>query len=320
MTTLVLAALVTSPTAAPAVKATKTLVGVRVIALAAAPTGNKVAASMEDGTIRIYDASTRMVLKTLTGHPQPVRALAWSKDGKLLASGDDSARIFIWATSNWTKKNEIRPHTRAIQALDFNAAGTQLLSTGNDDRVLLFNLNSMKKPVLELPGNGANFYSAKFGPNSTIGVATLTNGARTYTMKGAQKQVYVAHDFQGCLDGDFNKSGTRMVSAGKDSRVAMFDMKDAKRLGYFKGHQDWVTQARFTPDGKWLMTSSADRTFKLWNIYNFQPVFTIDDCSMVGTQFCITGSGKYILTTDTSDNLRVHELTVALAAAASKKK
>jgi WD40 repeat protein len=97
-------------------------------------------------------------------------------------------------------------------------------------------------------------------------------------------------------------------------------MKDAKRLGYFKGHQDWVTQARFTPDGKWLMTSSADRTFKLWNIYNFQPVFTIDDCSMVGTQFCITGSGKYILTTDTSDNLRVHELTVALAAAASTKK
>lgn len=315
MTTAFLAAIGLLQGSKPALSIlqTKTLVGVHVNAMAAAPTGNKVAVAMEDNSIRIYDAATRTVIKTLTGHPRPVLALAWSKDGKLLASGDESARIFVWSTATWAKKNEIRPHNRAIQALDFNSATTQLLSTGADDKVMLFNLNSMKKPVGEFYGKGANYYSAKFGPKpGQFEIATLANGARSVNAKGSLVQAFVAHEFQGCLDVDSNKAGTWLVSGGKDARVALFEVKTAKRLGYYKGHSDWVIGARFAPNGKYVISSSVDRTVQIWNPYNFQAVVKIDDCSMVGSPFAVTGTGKYLLTTDSSDNLRVHELSFAI--------
>lgn len=311
--------LIASQTAPLAITGTKTLVGVRVVALAAAPTGNRIAVATEDNQIRIIDAATRTTIKTLTGHPQPARALAWSHDGSMLASGDDSARIFIWKTATWTKAVEGRPHTKAIQALTFNKAGTLLLSTGNDDRVLVFPVGSLKKPNVEYLGRGMNLYGAKFFPNSNaIGVGTLSNGAKTFDAKGNLLMTYVGHDNQGSLDADFNSNGTWLVSAGRDNRVGLFEMKTAKRIGYYKGHTDWVTSAQFTPNGKYVVSASSDRTVNIWNPYNFATVASIADSSMIGSPIAITGSGMYLATADSADNLRIHTLSQSVAAVATK--
>jgi WD40 repeat protein len=311
-------AITQQPAAAPAkasakpafaITISKALVGIRPIAFAPAPTGGRVAMGIEDNSIRIIDAITRMTQKTLAGHKRPVQSIAWSPNGRWIASGDESARIFIWDTKTWTKTHEILGHTRPIQALAFNSTSTQLISTGADDVVKIWEMSSLKKEKISLLGSGANFYGAKFiGRTNDFGMATLQQGARLYTAQKTMRGWLTGHANQGTLAVDFNPAATWGVTAGRDNNASLFDMKTMNRKGSFKGHQDWVTTVQFSPNGKWLATASSDHTVKVWNPYTFALVTSLPDQKAVGSPIAFTADGKYMFTVDISDNLVISTL------------
>ncbi|MCC7433735.1 MAG: WD40 repeat domain-containing protein [Methanoregulaceae archaeon] len=307
--------------------ASRPMLGVRAVSMAAAPTGSRVALGMEDNTIRIIDAATRQTVKVLQGHTRPVQAIAWSRDGTRIASGDERAKIYLWNTKTWARTAEISGHTRPIQNLDFNAASNQLVSTGQDDVVKIWDLKDLKRERIILPGNGANYYGAKFiGKTNDVGIATLQQGSRLYTAQKTMRGWLTAHGGQGALAVDFNPAATRALSAGRDNNASLFDMKSMQRLGNFKGHEDWVVNAIFSPNGRWVVTSSSDRTVKVWNPFNYQPVATIPEQKSVGSPLVFTADGKYLLTVDIADNVVVHVMnpvqapvTTAPAKAKAKK-
>lgn len=307
-----------APAKAPfAITASKTIVGVRPIAFASAPAGGRIAMGIEDNSIRVVDAATRMTLKNLAGHKRPVQSIAWSPNGRWIASGDESARIFIWDTKTWQKTNEILGHTRPIQALAFNSTSTQLISTGADDVVKIWEMNSLKKEKISLLGSGANFYGAKFiGKTNNFGMATLQQGARLYTEQKTMRGWLTGHANQGTLAVDFNPAATWGATAGRDNNASLFDMKTMNRKGSFKGHQDWVTTVQFSPNGKWLATASSDHTVRIWNPYTFAQVASLPDQKAVGSPIAFTADGKFMCTVDISDNLVIHTLTPAQGTAA----
>jgi WD40 repeat protein len=310
--------------AAPAafgMSASRPMLGVRAVAMAASPTGSRVALGMEDNTIRIIDAATRQTLKVLQGHTRPVQAIAWSKDGNRIASGDERAKIYLWSTKTWARTAEISGHTRPIQNLDFNSASNQLASTGHDDVVKIWDLNSLKKERINLPGAGANFYGAKFiGKTNDIGIATLQQGSRLYTAQKTMRGWLSAHGGQGALAIDFNPAATWALSAGRDNAASLFDMKSMNRIGSFRGHEDWVVNAIFSPNGQWVATSSSDRTVRIWNPRTFKSVATIQEQKAIGSPLVFTGDGKYLLTVDIADNVVVHALNPAQPLKAPAKK
>jgi WD40 repeat protein len=297
------------PSTGFSISSSKPLVGVRPTAFAVAPVGNKVALALEDGTIRIIDAATRQTVKTMTGHRRQPLAIAWSPDGRWIATGDDSARIYLWDTKTWTKAKEIVGHTRPIQALGFNAASTELISTGQDDVVKIWTLADMKKERMSLQGGGANLYGARFiGKSNDFAMGTLQQGARLYTAQKTMRGWLSGHGSQGVLAVDFNPLATRAVTAGRDNNAGLYDVKTMQRLGYFKGHEDWVMNVAYSPNGKFVATSSSDRTVRVWNPNNFAQVVKLDDQKGVGSPLGFTADGKYMITVDLSDNVVVHTL------------
>ncbi len=306
-------------TAAFAITSSKSLVGVHAICIAAAPTGDRIACGMENNSIRIIDAVTRQTVKTLEGHTRPVQAIAWSPDGRYIASGDERAKIYVWDTKTWTRVKDISGHTKQIQWLDFNATTTQLLSTGQDDDMKVWVLADTKKEKLNIPGGGANFYGGKFiGKTNDIAVATLQQGARLYTASKTMKGWLTGHGGRGILAVSYNPAGTRAVTAGRDNDTALFDTKSSARLGYFKGHEDWVISSIFSPNGKWVVTSSSDRTVRVWNPNNFKEVLKLDNQKAIGSPLVFTADGKYLITVDIGDNLVIHQLNPSQGGSAAK--
>ena len=95
----------------------KPILGVKALAFAPAPKGNAFVATIEDGSVRIYSAATRMPVRNMGAkHPQQPYAVAWSPNGKFIASGDESARIFIFDAASGKKLGEVRRHQRGIQS------------------------------------------------------------------------------------------------------------------------------------------------------------------------------------------------------------
>lgn len=68
--------------------------GARILRLAVEPGGRRVAAGDEDGAVRVYDAATGRLTRSLGGRTAPVQALAWA--GGILAAGDAGGRLALW--------------------------------------------------------------------------------------------------------------------------------------------------------------------------------------------------------------------------------
>jgi len=295
----------------------KKMDGLHALAFAPAPSGSKVAVTLENNEVRIMDASTHQTLRTLVGHPQPPYAIAWSKDGTFIATGDESARIFIWNALTGERMKTIIGHIRGIQCLSFNSARTLLVSTGKDDVMNVWNVSTGKK-VAEVLGKGQNFYSGTFDPklDNLILVGTLSGGAKTYRIGNDGAHVMNFLDLvnpsgqrHGVLDCNWNGAGTRAVTAASDGLAVLWDMKTFKKLGSFRGHQDEVFRAEFSPNGKLVATSSSDRTVKVWDTSTFQPIATLENEGAVGSPLCFTNDGKFLLTTGVDDNLEFYSVT-----------
>jgi WD40 repeat protein len=248
-------------------------------------------------------------------HPQPVWALAWSPDGQYLASGDESARIWIENALTGKKVREYRNHTKGIEKLSYNQFGTMLISTGKDDQVNIYDLSSPKpKEARHILGKGMNFYGATFNPQSTryFTVGMLGGGLREYdAVTGNLSHFLTDPNGQGIFDVSFCPAGTREVSAGKDGLAIVWDAKACTRLGSLTGHQDWVVNTAISPNGKFAATSSVDRTVRVWNLATMQKVGELDGQCAVGSPLCFTGDGSELVTVSDMGYLEFNNVSPA---------
>jgi WD40 repeat protein len=303
------------------VKLVRELQGIRPLAYAPSPTGSMVAVTLEDKSVRIIDAKTSQTLKTFQGHPQPAYAVAWSDDGAFLATGDESARIFVWDVRTGQKLKMIYgEHQRGIQKLSFNHPRTLLMSTGRDDKILLWSIPGYKK-VGQVLGSGANVYSASFNPITDYFVtATLTNSARLFRQTGAGPKVlnFFSSDPQGQLDVCWNKQGTMVLTGEKSGNAVLFDTKALKKYGTLKGHMDFVTSVAFAPSGRVAVTASPDRTVRLWDTKSLGQLAMLENQSGVGSPVTFTSDGKYLLTVGVDDFMQIYSVTPAATVTPTK--
>jgi len=289
------------------------------VAFAAAPTGSKILVCMEDGTARIIDGKTHQTLKTLTKHLQPAYAAAWSADGLYVATGDETARIFIESPLSGAMIRQYRTHTKGIQKLSFNATRQYLISTGKDDQINIYDLSSPStREARKILGKGANFYGASFNPTLpyTVSTGILGPGGRCYDcVSGRQTGFLVTQNDEGVFDVSYNPAGTRLVTAGKCGEADVFDARTLKKLGALKGHQDFIMYAAYSANGNFIATGSTDRTVKIWNANTFDKVVEMSNQSPVASPVCFTADGTTLATVNADGFLQLSTLTPTQAPA-----
>jgi WD40 repeat protein len=85
--------------------------------------------------VKIWQSRTGRLLTTLTGHTAPIRVLAFSRDGRRLASGGEDQLVIAWEVGPWREAAELTGHRSAVEALAFTQTG-ELLSGDLDGRVI----------------------------------------------------------------------------------------------------------------------------------------------------------------------------------------
>ena len=111
----------------------------KIYAVAMSPTGNVLAAGGPTGPtggkvhpIRLYDFASGEILGLLTGHQEPVLALAFSKDGKSLISGGMDDQAIIWDVATRVPLLRLEGHSGDVNAVKFSPDGLRAV-TGSDD-------------------------------------------------------------------------------------------------------------------------------------------------------------------------------------------
>jgi RNA polymerase sigma factor (sigma-70 family) len=198
-------------------------------------------------------------------HAAPVRRVALSPDGTLVASASDCLRV--WDTASGKERYQRQPQT-AIHAVSFSPDGRLLASAAADGTVRLWETQSGKE-VQRFQGS---IRSLCFSPKGDLLAGSDDKGIRLWQTGGAsrgnEERTIVIR--QGWINTfAFAPDGQALVSGGQDGMLRAWDVKDGQKLREWKAHRGQVTGVAFTPDGKTLASCSGyvgneSGTVQLW--------------------------------------------------------
>ncbi|MGH9606372.1 MAG: WD40 repeat domain-containing protein [Terracidiphilus sp.] len=105
------------------------------------------ASGSSDDTIVLWDVATRKQIRTLAGHTDAVRSIAFSPDGTILASGSDDDTIKLWNVASGTAPYAtLQGQTAAINSVvAFNEDGTLLASGSGDSTIRIWDVTTVHK-------------------------------------------------------------------------------------------------------------------------------------------------------------------------------
>ena len=92
----------------------------------------------DDDTVHVWDTATGKLVITYHGHLFGVNTLAWSPDGKYIASGSNDNTVQVWEVATGDSIYTYRGHTAWVDALTWSPDGKRIASAGNDHTVRLW--------------------------------------------------------------------------------------------------------------------------------------------------------------------------------------
>jgi WD40 repeat protein len=213
--------------------------------VAYSPNGDQIASSGEDRTVRLWSAADGSLLRTMAGHELNVWQVVFSPDGARLASSSFDKTIRLWRVETGAPIRTLVGHRQAIVGLAWSGDGRYIASGSDDSSIRLWRARDGAL-VSVLTGGTDHVYSVHFSPDG----AWLATGGRE---KGALGTLWK------------QLTGNRFRRSNEPT-VRLWRVRDGALMQELSAHRDDVRSVAFSPDGRWLATSSADRSVKLWEL------------------------------------------------------
>ncbi|MCA9194398.1 MAG: WD40 repeat domain-containing protein [Planctomycetales bacterium] len=199
-----------------------------ITALAATSDGRFIAAAGDDHAIRIIDALTGEVQKTILGHIDWIHALTFSADGRVLYSSGDDGRILSWRYDHPLVPEEILKVPYAVRSLSVTSHRGLLAVSGFDNEILLMDLTTRLLKYRFEPTCGEQ-RCVKFSPQGKHLLCAGRDGSiRVWNVDSFEELAnYDAHVGR-VHNASFSADETIVTSVGEDRRLVRANLSTGK--------------------------------------------------------------------------------------------
>ena len=262
---------------------------------------------MEPNRSSLNRTTGSLLVNSLQSSQGHITALAWSPDGKLMASGGTNRTIKIWDASSWFQLHTLKNHQEMISALTWNPSGTQLLSASHDKTIKVWDIYSARQQMVLT--HEAEVTRISYAPNGrfivsgsrdgVIKVWEADTGLLIRTIKEHGGGITALHI---CPDSQV------LVSGSEDKTIQLWDANTGKNLQIFEEYWTEVNAVLLSKGAEFLFSATDDATLKQWRSAsgNVQQTFRGHQESVRCA--ALLKNGRYLLSGSEDKTLKLWEV------------
>ncbi|XP_044270982.1 cilia- and flagella-associated protein 52 [Tribolium madens] len=229
--------------------------------------GKSILTAWNDGIIRSFTPLTgRLIYAILNAHNKGVSALAITHEGDVLVSGGCEGQVRMWSVTPYRQQLicTLKEHKAPVSAVDINKAGTEAVSASTDGTCIIWDL--IRQCRRHIMFGTTLFMCARYYPTD---VQVLTGGSDRKLSYWEVLDGTLVREVEGSESGainalDISLDGNIFVTGGNDQIVKLwnYQLGIATHIGI--GHSAVITATRFSPDQKYIVTTSGSGSIFIW--------------------------------------------------------
>src|SRR6266568_4466559 len=216
---------------------------------------------------------------TYQGHSDYVSAVAWSPDGKRIASGSGDHTVKVWDATDGSHVYIYRGHSADVSTLAWSPDGKYIVSAGLDNIVQVWEADSGKL-IYTYRGHNDVVYDVAWSPDGTR-IASASNDGTVQVWHAFTGNPILTYKSPPSPRGSpapwnavaWSPDGKHIVIGGIGN-IEVLDVASGKDIGSYGYNAAIVHALAWSPDGRRIVSGSSDGTAQVWNALTGNDAYT----------------------------------------------
>jgi WD40 repeat protein/class 3 adenylate cyclase/tRNA A-37 threonylcarbamoyl transferase component Bud32 len=231
---------------------------------AASPDLSTLAVVGQSSAIRIYDTKTGKLLRELERSNKAIPLdCAFHPEKPIIASGHDDGSVVLWDSKSFDQKSVLNEHYGKISRIHFSGDGLSLLAAGRDNRVVVWNLATLKvRSILSCASPLVDAVLDKAGKSA----CTQTQGSvMVWRIEPTTTCTVSTIDSAQLKRVHFRPCSAQLALVCNDDNLRIWNCSTAKIESTFQTSHGAVNDARFSHDGRCIASACSDGHLLVWD-------------------------------------------------------
>ncbi len=216
--------------------------------------------------LQIWDYTKERLREEIEGHNQRINTVAYSPNGKMIASGSGDNTVKTWYASNGRDIHSYKAGKNDVLAVSWSP-DSDYIATGVswDSNILVWDA-SRDKLVNTLDGHSDWVNSVVYSPDGLNIISGSNDGSVRFwdSVSGKETRKF-REEWWGEIRGlAISGDGSYLAGATENNSVVLWYTKSGKLLNVLAGHSGRVNAVAFSADSKLIVSGGVDGTVKVW--------------------------------------------------------
>lgn len=271
--------------------------GVRIDAVGLSQDGRHLATGGDDGPVRVWNLRELLVRRLREPHTapprSPVRGVAFSVDGKTLASTRGDHQVELWDRRTWRLTRRLGDEMTDVRALTFSPDGSVVSCGGKMGLQPLVHWNVETGITARRQMGPSQVFAVAYSPNGKWVAAGCPRGATVWDAETADERHFLSHPGPHVAALAFTPDGKTLATVGGET-VRVWDVTRGALLHELKGHTEPADAVAVSPDGRLIASGGQDQTIRIWDARTGGPLHVLTGHTGGVTQLLFAPDGRLV--------------------------